>query len=709
MGKAKVIMRLLRTPRPYPDENLKGLIVRATEENCYYTSALLISLAEVRVDSKTRRTLYRERQFRNLSEMLNLSILELQDLACLLGIEGIPPKAYNMFGQRIHKYSVRTADPKICPGCLRESNHIRKIWDLAAFTCCPKHRTLLIEKCQACNKQISWSRHQVSVCGCGQDWRGLFLPEVSEAEMILSRLILKSCGIIEGAESNPLSTVSLSELLCSVYFISGLQHGVVDATGKLYAVKLAHKELHESLTNAVAVFEDWPDNYFEFIERCRGQISTRVGESGLYKDFGKLYDPLFIRKNNPLPNFMRVAFKQYLTAHWDGGYAGWCSSIPKEDLSTKKYMTKNETAKELNIAWQTVERLYKKDYIRGTFYPWINRSRILIEADSVRELKERWSKAITSRQAGEMLGIGRRAVVSLVESGCLVAIQGPAVTGQLEWKFEVSEVERLFQLVKGKIREKVKTAGRNISFYKAIQKLSKLSIEVGSFVRLILNGEIAPVDQSAEPGLAGLLLDQCEIEAFSIAKARERRGTKRTIMEATKLLHTTHEVVQFFIKRGLLFADKVIKGKVESFVIEQDEIDRFKDTYSTTGQLAKTLGTSGISLSRQLMSIGIMPVSGPKVDGGKLYCFKKAELEAADLSRIRPDIDNTLTRKMNNKGCVTSRQLSEILGYTSDQVKFLVSRGQLIPVRSGKRSSSRSGWAFFSLWEVEKLKETTAA
>lgn len=380
----------------------------------------------------------------------------------------------------------------------------------------------------------------------------------------------------------------------------------------------------------------------------------RTGESGLYKDFGKLYDPLFVRKDNPLPDFMREAFKQYLTTRWDGGTVGRCNIISLEMHDTKTYMTKSEAAKKLNVAAQTVNLLNKNGYLRGTFDPLSSKRHVLIEADSVRALNKRWRESIPVRQVGEILGISRRAVVSLIKSGCLDAIQGPTVTGQLEWKIEVSEVERLLRFVKGKISEgKGLTPVLSISFYKAIQKLSKISIKVGSFVRLILDGEILPISQSTGTGLSGLLFDQKQVKELSILKSIQCRGTKRTMQEATKLLHSAHDVVQFFIQRGLLLAEKVRRGGVETFVIEQDEIARFINTYSTTGQIARSLCTSSRFVSRRLMETGIMPVSGPKVDGGKLYWFKKSDIESVDLSSVRAAAKESMTQQVSNKGFVS--------------------------------------------------------
>jgi hypothetical protein len=704
--------RLLRTPRAHCDESLKGLKLSATEENGY-DSPWLLALADLKEDCRTKTNLYTDQRWENVSEMLNLPIPTLQDLACLAGIEETPPKHFNMFGHVISKYSVRISKPKICPGCLRHSNYIRKIWDLAAFTCCPEHGTLLIDECPTCGQNISWGRGKVSVCPCGQDWR--------ELDMILPRLIWNVCGLSKleepsvdlscgdtagqgHANSHPLSTVSLAELLASVYFVAGLQHGVVDTTGKQYAVKLSHKELHADLTKAIAVFEDWPNNYYKFIEDCRGNISIGSCQSGVYKDFGRLYDPLFVRKNNPLPNVMREEFQEYITKHWDGGYAGKCSNISEEHLSKKTYMTKHEVTKYLQVGVKTVMLLHKEGFLKGPLYPWVDRSRIMIEADSVRELKAKWDTSITAAQAGEILGIGRIAVVSLVKSKCLAAIQGPTVTKQLEWKFEVVEVERLLRSLEGKIVEgEHRFQEQNINFHKAIQKLSKLSIEVGAFVKLILDGKITMVAKGDGAGLASLMFDAGEIEQFSRTKAVELREGRHTLEETAKLLRTSNDETTFLVKQGLLIAEKACSGRGGTWSITREEIERFNATYCTVGMLVDAFCTSTKGLSDRLMDNGIVPVTGPKIDGGVIYFFKRVDLEAVDSAVVLPKTKDKTCQKMNEQGLVSTRQLADMTGLAIEQIKETVRKGEIIPAITHRPEKGRNSW-FFSQEQVEQVK-----
>ncbi|WP_084134690.1 TniQ family protein [Paenibacillus harenae] len=47
---------------------------------------------------------------------------------------------------------------KVCPACLSENEYFRLFWHHVNVTACPFHLTLLIDRCQKCNEDITWRR-----------------------------------------------------------------------------------------------------------------------------------------------------------------------------------------------------------------------------------------------------------------------------------------------------------------------------------------------------------------------------------------------------------------------------------------------------------------------------------------------------------------------------------------------------------------------
>jgi len=245
-----------------------------------------------------------------------------------------------------------------------------------------------------------------------------------------------------------------------------------------------------------------------------------------------------------------------------------------------------------------------------------------------------------------------------------------------------------------------------VTFHKAIQKLSKLCIEVGALVNLILDGKITPVAKGEGTGLAAMLFDAGEIELFSKSKAIERREGKHTMQETAKLLRTSNDEVSFLVTHGFLIGEKTARGR-GIWCITQAEIDRFKATYSTVGQMTHFFCTSTRGLSDRLMANGIIPVTGTKLDGGCIYFFKRADLEAVDPLDALPKTNDSTLQKMNEQGLASTRQLADMTGYAAENIERIVEKGKIIPALTHRPQNGRNTW-FFSQEQVEKFKKLKA-
>jgi hypothetical protein len=56
--------------------------------------------------------------------------------------------------------------PRVCIDCLLETGYCILSWDIGLVVCCPKHSTLLVDRCSLCMKPLSWIRSRLSSCSC---------------------------------------------------------------------------------------------------------------------------------------------------------------------------------------------------------------------------------------------------------------------------------------------------------------------------------------------------------------------------------------------------------------------------------------------------------------------------------------------------------------------------------------------------------------
>lgn len=160
-----IARRLLRRPRPYPDESLAGYIIRLTENNYYPDPNWIFQMSGLK-----RRGIY-----------ANVFIPELDDLSRLSQLSGIEENVLwsmsfpslnqsrsryentvKVFGSAVPTYTLTKTRVKLCPICLQSSAYYRLIWNLSVVNTCPFHRCLLIDKCPKCYQDIKWSRPSVA-------------------------------------------------------------------------------------------------------------------------------------------------------------------------------------------------------------------------------------------------------------------------------------------------------------------------------------------------------------------------------------------------------------------------------------------------------------------------------------------------------------------------------------------------------------------
>ncbi|MBO3461553.1 TniQ family protein [Aetokthonos hydrillicola Thurmond2011] len=203
--------RLIRRPRPYPDESLAGYIVRLTESNYYSLSCWIFQMSGLK-----KRGVYAN-VFRSETDDLSQlsfrsdveeSILWSMAFPSLNPWSSIYEDRVRVFGSILPTYTLTKSRVRLCPVCLQSKAYYRRIWDLSFVTSCPFHHCLLIDKCPICHQEIKWFQTSLVKCKCGQDWRDCQPQFVLSDQTALSLHIYKLCHI-PGSESETNDILSL--------------------------------------------------------------------------------------------------------------------------------------------------------------------------------------------------------------------------------------------------------------------------------------------------------------------------------------------------------------------------------------------------------------------------------------------------------------------------------------------------------------------
>lgn len=142
-----------------------------------------------------------------------------------------------------------------------------------------------------------------------------------------------------------------------------------------------------------------------------------------------------------------------------------------------------------------------------------------------------------------------------------------------------------------------------------------------------------------------------------------------TIADLSKRCNVHTENIRFAIKAGVIPAKKrVTRGKSIN-TIDVSDAEAFLKGYVFAGSLARRVGANVTNFAEKLMSSGIRPVSGPKIDGGLTYIFLRRDIEALDLDAVAA-LKNYPT-KTGRKPLGHARQVIEDTISLADAAKIL--------------------------------------
>lgn len=508
-----------------------GFILRLTESNGYDTPAWILELSRLNHNrfGYSCPFVFRDPAgLTGLSALTGVGLSELAKLTCPSAeADDAPREEQLFFGSPVPKYFIRVVDTKICPGCLRESNYCRKVWDLAAVTACPVHRAVLLDECPNCRRRVLWSRRAVSVCLCGFDWREANLLPLPESQLKVAGQTHRLCGYqlpagaLDFDESNPILALDLKGFLANLFFIAGQYKNVAATKGRTVAARVRNSELHPDLSKAFAVFDNWPHNFREFLEwRQKNNDDTlrsTESETGLYRAFGRFYEGLYKESGTGHFDLLRNAFTEYVAQHWSGGQV---KEISKRSVMTGadvwKYVSKDEAKRQLRIDPLWLNRYIESGRLKAIVLKSGSLRKFLVEVSSLEKLKREFSRALSRRQAMARIGINKHSLMQLVRAGLLEALRGPTADGSCDWKFSQDAIDALLENMGSGVPTSGGVAeGDNLTFHQAYKRVLPFGVKMGDFIGAILKGEITPCRVTTGVGVKRFMFEKGTVAQFA--------------------------------------------------------------------------------------------------------------------------------------------------------------------------------------------------
>lgn len=311
--------RLLHRVKPYKSEDVKGFFKRVALVNFLKSGPELLRSI---TGNQTR--IYKE----DIPRLAHYCLNSVAELAQLSGLEVFKSGLSGMWqinGERISKSTfIASRYPKICPMCLQEAPYLRGSWLLTLYVCCPIHKTLLVDKCQQCNRHLKSNRTMVEYCNCGTDLRNLKAPRASPASLFLAQLIdhrqdqdMKlSITILANREIERLASLSLDGLCKTIWFlghyIANLGAHRAGQGRKIYTIDESELVIHQALN----LLHDWPNSFGNQLTILSKRKPSASTDSLINRLFGPAQHYLNTEINDKELLYVRSAYEQHIRKIW---------------------------------------------------------------------------------------------------------------------------------------------------------------------------------------------------------------------------------------------------------------------------------------------------------------------------------------------------------------------------------------------------------
>jgi len=234
------------------------------------------------------------------------------------------------------------------------------------------------------------------------------------------------------------------------------------ATGRpSKSIKLRNQDLHAHITYAYQVFENWPHNFHQFLDKkSKGEVrfNPRDGklDTALKEEFGALFKRLYGDLPEPQFDFLREAFAQYLNNRLKAQYESVdsLSSVPVSD--DDKYISVTEARRLLEMSHQSIFALVKTGEVAFSIRNLRRTLHYVLRLADVETVRSKYEQSLDSREIAKRLGVDHEVIRGLVQEGHLRRRARRTVDAYNAPKFDVDTARRLLHSMWPPAVEKIK-------------------------------------------------------------------------------------------------------------------------------------------------------------------------------------------------------------------------------------------------------------
>lgn len=525
----------------------------------------------------------------------------------------------------VESYGLQSADfthmcRRWCPLCIESAAWLRPIWRLKVATVCDIHRVHLLQACPACNQWASVQSILHGTCICGVRFTQVVVPAARKLVQLARALAASLTGTavleLEGV-TVVLTAPQLVRMICFTgRLIEGPQLSRPGQVRELEELNVASR-IFDGVTTLLV---DWPNAFWRCLERY---VEASPADASIRRVFGSLYHVIYIDLREPAFQFWRDAFELFLLDHWRGELCGRHRFFREETIHSHHNQGLARVARMTGVGRETLKRMVHQDWLPAhKFTVPSKRQFITIDRTQLSQFIPDPADYLDLRSVARMLGIKLTRVRQLVATGAILADIKPDWRRSNRWQFRRSEVCGFMDQIRRAALPRLPKAA-TVTLNHALRYWRVSAIELCTLLMAVRQGEL-PCTLAAEGQLRDVTFGQIALHDW-LERYRKSTTDWVTVTVAAGLLGLKEQVVYELVAKNLLVADLVQKDGRTFRRISQPSQERFRQEYVSLAELAKQQKTSAGALLKRLEA---QPITGPKVDGGRQYFYKRGDLPA---------------------------------------------------------------------------------
>lgn len=554
---------------------------------------------------------------------------------------------------------------QFCPYCLQEETFQRRAWIFQQVSACIDHQCLLIDKCPTCARDLDLDGIMNGKCtrcefpitnaeaiSIAQDIKGLKyqkllyfwinsgppidLPLVSEPKQTLYAMAL---SIIEKIF---LSAPPLEDL-----------HRIPDREEpkKVWGWRnQSLEQIYIAWTTAIDALINWPENFQKFINCYMGGRDRPLNPMtmGLVSHWLGTWIDLWPREKHPYiyPGLDECVsmFCTWKTTPFRNQYYSVTENkitIEHPMLTRFKWVEIKEAQASLKVSSLLLSLMLKQGLFNTKNATGHFTKSDLLLCEDVLRLKKRWIHNIPRKDVSKILGISKEFCLGLIEAQVL---EGTNELGEYGVQFvELESINRLLeQLYRYSRFDPYRTSPRSFfTLDQAIQLLAPYNYDAVTLIKLATNGELQANYRRGKP------LGEVLFYKSALSKLTNKLATRGKVTACGKISQrkgVQDSVVLDWSTVGFLHPP--ILGKT-SYYFYKKEAEEFEIKYASLPETLRILAIEEQTLLDWIKEGKLNCVSGPHLEGGPAYLFRRQDVYKLRLSDLitRSSLKRTDTRE----------------------------------------------------------------